>query len=157
MNKLFNKFLLAGDKFIPVMHSKQPEFTYSDCGPFTKSKEWIEKFNETGYSRYVSRNKLDRACFQHDMAYGYFKDLARRTASDKVLRNKTFNIAKNRKYDGYQRSLASMVYKLFDKKSTSLADESAKGRDFKSVLKQNEKLAEELHKPIIKKFGKRKV
>ena len=83
------------------------------------------------------------------MAYRNFKDLARRTVSDKLVRVKTFNLAKNPKYDKYQRGLASMVYKLFAEKS--------KGSGFKSVMKQNEQLAEELHKPIIIKFKKRKV
>ena len=66
---------------------------------------------------HIYKNELDKACFQHDMAYGDFKDLARRTASDKVLRDKAFSIAKNPKYDGYQRRFASMIYKCFDKKS----------------------------------------
>ena len=119
MNDIVNKFLLAGDKFMPEMHLRQPGFTCSACGPFTKNKERIKKFKETGDSRYIYQNKLDKACFQHDMAYGDFKDLARRTASDKVLRDKAFNVAKNPKYDGYQRGLASMFYKIFDKKSAS--------------------------------------
>ena len=83
-------------------------------GPFTKNKERTQKFKETGDTKYIYKNELDKACFQHDMAYGDFKDLARRTASDKVLRDKAFNIAKNPKYDGYQRGLASMVYKFFE-------------------------------------------
>ena len=78
------------------------------------------------------------------MAYGDFKDLKRRTASDKILRDKAFNIAKNPKYDGCQRGLASMVYKFFDKKS--------KGDGVNITLESNEKLAEELHKPIIRNF-----
>ena len=82
-------------------------------GPFTKNTERIQKFNLS----YIEKNELDKACFTHDMVYGDFKDLKRRTASDKVLRNKTFNIAKNPKCDGYQRALASMVYNFFDKKS----------------------------------------
>ena len=77
----------------------------------------IQKFKETGYSRYIYQNELDKACFQHNMAYGDFEDLTRRTASDKILRDKAFNIAENPKYDGYQKSLASMVYKFFDKKN----------------------------------------
>ena len=101
MNELINKFLLAGDKFMPEMHLKQPGFTYSACGPFTKNKERIQKFKETGDTNYIYKNELDKACFQHDMAYGDFKDLARRTASDKVLRDKAFNIGENPKYDGY--------------------------------------------------------
>ena len=88
------------------MHLKKPEFTYISCGPFTKNKKRIEKFKETGATSYIYKNELDKACFQHDMAYGDFKDLARRTASDKVLRDKAFNITKNPKYDGYQRGLA---------------------------------------------------
>ena len=101
MNELINKFLLAGDKFMPEMHLKQPGFTYSACEPFTKNKERIQKFKETGDTNYIYKNELDKACFQHDMAYGDFKDLARRTASDIVLRDKAFNIGENPKYDGY--------------------------------------------------------
>ena len=95
MNETVNKFLLAGDKFMPYIHLKQPEFTYSACGSFTKNKKRIQKFKETGDTNYIYKNELDKACFQHDMAYGDFKDLAKRTASDKVLRDKAFNIGKN--------------------------------------------------------------
>ena len=97
------------------MHLKQPGFTYNACGPFTKNKERIQKFKETGDTRYIYRNQLNKTCFPHVMAYGDFKNLAKRTASDKALRDKAFNIAKNLKYDGYQRGLAPMVYKFFDK------------------------------------------
>ena len=117
MNEIVNKFLLAGDKFMPEMHLKQPGFTYSACGPFTKNKERIQKFKETGDTSYIYKNELDKACFQHNMPYGDFKDLARRIPSDKVLRDKAFNIAKNPKHDEYQRGLPSIVYKTFDKKS----------------------------------------
>ena len=87
------------------------------------------------------------------MAYGDFKDFTRRTASDKVLRDKAFNIAKNPKYDGYQRELASMVYKCFDKTSVSLSDKSVSGSGVpNNEIKQNLQLAQELHKPIIRKF-----
>ena len=99
MNEIVNKFLLAGDKFMPEMHLKQPRFTYSACGTFTKNKERIQKFKETGDTKYIYKNKLDIACFQHDMAYGDCKDLARRTGSDKTLRGQAFNIPKNPKYD----------------------------------------------------------
>ena len=95
---------------MPEMHLKQAGFTYSACGPFTKNKERIQKFKETGDTSYISKNELDKACFKYDMAYLDFKDLKRRTAFDKILRDKAFNIAKNLKYDGYQRGLASMVY-----------------------------------------------
>ena len=116
MNEIVNKFLLAGDKFMPEMHLRQPEFAYSACGPFTKSREKIKKLKETEDSRYIYQSELDKICFQHDMAYGDFKDLTKRTTSDKILRGKAFNIAKNpkSKYHGYQRGLASKVYKLFD-------------------------------------------
>ena len=81
------------------------------------------------------------------MAYGDFKDLAKRTAADKVLRDKAFKIASDQKYDGYQRGLASMVYKFFDKKSQGSGVDN----------NENIRLADELHKPIIRKFKKRKV
>ena len=81
MNEIVNKSLLAGDKFMPEMYLTQPRFTYSACGPFTKNKERIQTFQQTRDSRYIYRNELDKACFQHDMAYGDFKDLTRRTAS----------------------------------------------------------------------------
>ena len=87
MNEIVNKFLLAGDKFMPEMHLKQPGFTYSACGPFTKNKESIQKFKETGNTDFIYKSELDQACFQQDMAYGDFKDLTNRTAADKVLRD----------------------------------------------------------------------
>ena len=101
MHEILNKLLLAVDKFMPKMHLNQPGFTYSACGPFTKNKERIQKFKETGDTKYIYSNELDKACFQYDMAHGDFKDLAKRTASDKLLRDKTFKIAKNPKHDGY--------------------------------------------------------
>ena len=90
MNEIVYKFLLAGDKYMPEMYLKQPGFTYSACGPFTKSKEKIQKFKETGDTKYIYNIELDKTCFQHDMAYGDFKDLARRKASDKVVRDKAY-------------------------------------------------------------------
>ena len=102
---------------MPEMHFRQPGFTYSVCGPFTKNKERIKKFKETGNTSYIYKNELDKASFQHDKAYGDFEDIKRRTASDKIFRDEAFNIAKNPKYDGNQRGLASMIYKFFDKKS----------------------------------------
>ena len=130
---------------MPEMHLKQPGFTYSTCGPFTKNKERIEKFMQTGNTDFIYRNELDKACFQHDMAYGKSKDLAKRTQSDKVLRDKAFKIASDPKYDGYQRGLASMVYKFFDKKSS--------GSDIAN--EPNYQLANELHKSSIRKFKKK--
>ena len=90
MNEIANKFFLAGDKYISEMHLKQLGFTYSACGPFTKNKERIQKFKETGDTSYIYKNELDKACFQHDMAYGDFKDLKRKTALDKILRDKHY-------------------------------------------------------------------
>ena len=101
MNKIVNKFLSVRDKFMREMHIKQPRFTYSACGPLKKNKERIQKFKETGDPNFIYKNELDKGCFQHDMAYGDFKDLKRSTASHKLLRDKAFNIAKNLKYDGY--------------------------------------------------------
>ena len=80
MNNKINTFLLVGDKFMPEMHLKQPGFTYSACGPFTKRKERIKK----GDTRYIYKNELDKACFQHDVAYADNKDLLNRTRADKI-------------------------------------------------------------------------
>ena len=113
MNEIINKLLLVGDKFMPEMYYKATEFTDGACGPFTKNREWTQKFKETGDSNYIYQNKLGKAFFQHDMAYGDFKDLTRRTIADKILRDKAFNIAKNQKYGGHQKGLASVVYKFF--------------------------------------------
>ena len=117
-----------------------------------KNKKIIQTFKETGDRSYIYKKELDKACLQHDMAYGDFKDVKRRTGSDKIIRDKAFYIAKNPKYDGYQRGIASMVYKFFDKKS------SGRSRPLPSAplivnidTKQNLQLAKELHKPIIKK------
>ena len=132
-NDIINKSLLAGDKFMPEMHLYQQKIgKYPACGSFTKHKKKIHIFLNTGNLDYIYKNDLDKACFQHDMAYNKFKDLERRTQSDKVLKNKAFNMASNPKY------------KFFDKKS--------KGSGLK-----NQQLANELHKPIIKKFKKIKV
>ena len=80
MNEIVNKLLLAWDKFMPEMHLKQPGFSCSACGPFTKNKERIQKFKETGDAKYIYRNELDKACFHHDMAYGDFKDLSKKSS-----------------------------------------------------------------------------
>ena len=142
MNEIINKFLLVGDKFTPEMHLKQPGFTYSACGPFTKNKERIEKFMKTGNTDFIYKNELDKACFQHDMAYGKSKDLVKRPQSDKVLRDKAFKTTKDSKYDGCQRGLASMLYKCFDRKSSGGG----------IINESNYQLANELHKPIIRKL-----
>ena len=136
MNNIINKFLLAGDKFIPEMHLRQPQFVYSACGLFTRHKR-------TGHTRYIYRNELDKACFQHDSAYADHKDLINRTKSDKVLREKAYDIASNSEYDGYQRGLASSG------KST--------GSGINTIKPSSSILADELHKPAIKNFEKRKI
>ena len=151
MNNVINKFLLAGDKFMPEMHLRQPKFVYSACGSFTRHKESIKKFKQTGDTRYIYRNELDKACFQHDSAYADHKDLINRTKFDKVLRDKAYDIASNPEYDGYQRGLASMVYKFFDKKSMGSGIKKDTTKSSSLIL------ADELHKPVIKKFNKRKV
>ena len=126
MNEIVNKFLLAGNKFMPEMYLKQPGFTHSACRPLQ-----------------IYKNELEKSCFQQNMAYGDFKNLKRRTFFDKGLRDKEFNIAKKPKYDGYQRGLACMAYKCFDEKST--------GRGIaNNEIKQNLQLAEEINKPIIR-------
>ena len=103
---------------------------------------------QSGNTDVIYKNELDKACLQHDMAYGRSKDLVKRTQSDKVLRDEVFKIASDPRYDGYQRGLAFMVYKFFDKMS----------RGSGTVTNEpNYQLANELHKPIIKKFKKRKV
>ena len=122
---------------MPKMHLKLPGFTYSACGPFTKNKERIEKFMQTENANFIYKNELDKACFQHDMAYGKSKDLAKITQSDKVLTEKAFKISSD----------PSMVYKFFDKKSGGSG----------MVNEPNYQLANELYKPFIRKFKKRKL
>ena len=117
MNEIVNRVLLTGDKFMPEMHLRQPGFTCSGCGSFTRNRQRIQKFTQTGDTSYVYKNGLDKACFQHDTVYSKYKNLERRTQSDEVLKDKAFEISNNPKYDGYQRGLASLVCKFFDKKS----------------------------------------
>ena len=149
MNKIMNKFLLTGNKLMPEMHLGQPGYLCSACGSFTKNKKRIQKFKETGYSKYIDQNELDKSCFQHDISYGDFKDLPRRTTSNKVFCDKEFNIAKNPKYDSYHSGLASMVYKFLDKRSS--------GGAVVSEIMPNKQLVKELYKPIISKFEKPKL
>ena len=110
----------------------------------TKHCERIQRFRETGSLKHLYRNELDKACFAHDVAYSDNKDLAKRTVSDKILKDRAYKIARNPKYNGYQSALASMVYKLLDKKTGLRAS-------------ADEELAGELHKPVIKKFKRRRV
>ena len=103
---------------------------------------------QTGDANYIYKNELDKACFAHDAAYSDSKDLTTRTESDQILRDKAYEIANNLKCDRYQRGLASMVYKFFDKKS--------KGAGIKNEIKENQQLANEPHRPIIRKLKKKK-
>ena len=144
MDEISNKFLLPGDKCMSEMHLRQPGFTYRACGPFAKNKEGVQKFKEKVDWKYIYQNELDKTCFQRDMAYGDFKDLTRRTASDKILSAKAFNIAKNPKYEGYQRGLTPIVYKYFDKKTSSSG--------IKNQNIHNNELAEESRKRIIQEI-----
>ena len=139
MNEIENKISLTGDKFMLEIHLRQTGFTYRACGPFSKSKGRIPKFKEAGDLRNIYQNELHKACFQHDMAYGDFKDLTRGIA-DKILRDKAFSIAKNPKYDGYENGLVSMIYNFFDEKSS--------GSDIENEKMLKKELAE-LHKQII--------
>ena len=145
MNNVINKFLLAGDKFMPEIHLRQTQFTYSACGLFTKHEQRIRKFKETGDTNYVYKNELDKACFVHDATYSDSKDLTKITVADKILKNKAFDIAKDPKYDGYQRGLASMVYKFFDSKVS--------GSGAKLTL-QNEQLAENFINQLLENLKK---
>ena len=155
MNDTINKLLLAGDKFMPEIHLRHAQFTYSACGPFTKHEQRIQKFKETGDTYYIYTNELNKACFVHDAAYSDSRDLTKGTVADKILKNKAFDIAKDAKYDGYRRGLASMVYNFFDSEVAS-PDKKSVGSGAK-LIPQNEQLADELHKSIIRKFKKRKV
>ena len=129
------------------MHLRQPRFLYSTYRPFIKNTERIQTFKETVDSRYIYQNEINKDCFQHHMANGDFKNLPRKTTSE-VLRDKAFTIAKNWKYDGYQKGLASMVCKFFDKNSW--------GDGIKSENMLDQQSVEEVYKPIIKKLENHK-
>ena len=125
MNNVINKFLLEGDKFMPEMHLRQPQFVYSACGPFTRHKERIKEFKRT---RLLYRNELDKACFKHDAAYTKYKDVENRLIPDQKLINSAYDIASSPKYDGYQRGLVSMVHKFFDSKVAPLDKKAMSGK-----------------------------
>ena len=148
MNNIINKFLLAGDKFMTEIHLRQPQFDYSSCGPFTRHKERIKEFKRTGDTRLLYRNELDKACFKYDAAYAKYKDVENRLTSDQKLRNSAYDIASNPKYDGYQRSLVSMVYKFFNSNVAPLDKNTMSGKG----MGNNKILAEELHKPVVTKI-----
>ena len=152
-NDIMNKFLLIGDKFMSEMHLWDPEVKkYSACGPFTRHQKRInERFMKDGRLSHILKNRLDAACFQHDSAYAKYKDRLNRKQSDIVLKNKALKIATDPVVNGYQRGLASMVYKSFNERTKGC------GINLQANSLNNEILAEELHKPIIKNFNRRKV
>ena len=119
MNKTINKFLLTSDKFMLKLHLKQSGFTYRVCGAFTIHCEKIQKSGETVNVKHLYRNGLDKACFAHDAAYSDNKDFAKTAISNKILKERAHETARNRNYDGYQRGLASIAYKFFDTKTGS--------------------------------------
>ena len=156
MNKensdIINKFLLIRDKFMPEMHLWDPEVKkYSACGLFTRHQKRIDMFMKDGKLSHVLKNRLDAACFQHDSAYAKYKDRANRRQSDIVLKNKALKIATDPRVNGYQRGLASMVYKFLNERT------NGSGINLQANSLNNEVLAEEFHKPIIKNFKRRKV
>ena len=132
INKIINKFLLNGDRFMPEPHLKQPAFIHSFNGWFTKHRERIQNFRKTGNLKHLFKHELGRACFTHDKAYFDSKDLAKRNISGKISKDRAYEIARNCGYDGYQRALANTIYKFFDKKTGS-------------TVSVNEQLAKELH------------
>ena len=146
MHQIVNKLYW---QVINLSIEKQTGFTYSPCGPYTKNKQTIQKFMQTGDTNCIYNNELGKAIFLHDMVYGKYKDSERRIQSDGVLKDKAFETGDNPKYEGYQRRLASLVYKVFDKKS--------KGTGIKNETKENQQLPNEIHKPIIRKLKKIKV
>ena len=139
---------------MPEMHLRQPRFVYSACGPFTRYKERIKEYKCTGNINLLYRNALDKACFKHDAAYPKYKDVENKLTADDKLKNSAYDIASNPEYDGYQRGLASMVYKFFNSNSFAPRNKTTLGKGMKEV---NKILGEELHKPVIRKINKRKV
>ena len=146
---IIKKFLLIGDKFMPEMHLWDPKVKkYSACGPFTRHQQRINDFMKDGRLSHIAKNRLNVAFFQHDSAYAKCKDRLNRKKTDVVLKNKALKIALDPKVNGYQRGLASMVYKFFNERTKCMG--------LKNFL-NNEILTNELHKPIIKNFKRRKV
>ena len=146
MNKIVNKFLLTGEKFMSKLHLRQLGFTFSVSVLFTRHCERIPKFRRTGNLKHNYKNELGKAPFVHGNAYSDSKDLAKRTILDMVFKEKAYEIAINPKYDRYQRGLASMLYNFFDKKTGSGVRAS--------VIKE---LAPKLCKPEIKKYKRESI
>ena len=145
MNEIVIKFLLAVDKFMPEMYLKQPGFTYSVCGLFTKDKERTEKFIQTGNADFIYKNEFDKACFQHNMIYGKSNDVTKRTQSDNFLRDEAFKIATDPEYDGYQSGLGSMGCKFFDKTSSGSGFAAQPNYQLANEPLENEKDEKSIH------------
>ena len=147
---IINRFLLIGDKFMPEMDLWDPKAKkYFACGPFTRHQQRINDFRKDGKISHIAKNRLDAACFQHDSACAKYKDRLNREKSDVVLKSKALKIALDPKVNGYQRGLASMVYKIFIERT------KGSGIKYDKKLDENKQLAEGLHKPIIRKFFKK--
>ena len=156
MNKensnIINKFLLIGGKFMPEMHLRDLKVKkYSVCGPFTRHQKRTDMFMKNGRLSQILKNRLNAACFQHDSSYAKYKDRLNRTQSDIVLKKKALKIATDPRVNGYQRELASMVYKFFNETT------KRSGINLQANSLNNETSAEELHKPIIKNIKRRKL
>ena len=137
---------------MPEMHLLDPKVKkYSACGPFTRHQKRIVMFMKDGRLSHILKNRLDAACFQHDSAYARYKDRLSRKQSDIALKNKALKIATDPRVNGYQRGLASMVCKFFNERT------KGSGINLQANSLNNEILAKELHKPIIKNFKRRKV
>ena len=132
------------------LHLWDPEVEkYSACGPFTRHKQRIDQFMKDGILSHIAKNKLDAACFQHDSAYNKYKNSVKRKQSDTVVRNKALKIATDPRVNGYHRSLAAVVYKFINERTKGL------GLNFVKNSLNNEMLAKELHKQIIRNFKRR--
>ena len=142
-DSIINKFV----NNLPVeLHLVDPKVgTYSACGPGTKHKKRIQDYIDTGDTSHIFKNELDKACFYHDSAYSKFKDVLNRQVADRKLMEQSIHIARDESIDGYQRALAAMIYKFFEKKI-----QMGQGT-------WNEMLADELHKPVRRKFLRRSV
>ena len=148
MNEIVNKFLLTGNKFMPKMHLRQPGFSYNACGPFTKNSERIQKFKGTGNSRYIYQNEINKVFFQLGIAYGDFKDLSRKKICLEKQNMMDINV------DLLQWFINFMIKKTFGANTSAMRVNKFEGDAVQSEIMSSQELAEELHKPIIRKFEK---
>ena len=152
MNKIVSKFLLAGDKFSPEMHLRQPGFTYSACEPLTKNKERIQNLKKHEIRNIFIKTNYIKLAFSMTWLMEISKIYLQEQLLIKYYVIKYLTLLKNQNMMNiYQKGLASMVYKFFEKKNSS------DGAKSDIISNQNQELAKELHKTIIKKSEKRKV